>query len=1162
MLILELHLKNIASLESADIDFRKDLSEPGTSIPSAVFLIAGDTGAGKTAILDAISLALYRKTPRISSVANTSKNEFKDSDGNSVRVNSIEQYTRMGIADKDESFTEVVFEGNDGVVYRAKLRLGRMRGNTDKKTGRRPLKYRRPEWTVKVGSSDWTKDNVEETILQAVGLSFEQFGRMAMLAQGQFASFLTGDRKERESILEQLTNTSHFTRYGQAVKTLYDKYKAERDGSKEAYEAIHRLTLAVEEVEQLTTRKDQLTRQRTVVEKSLNESEATLKLLEQLIQDQKKKTAIEAELEDVALKLSSQDFIDKQRFVTLWDKTVLQRQWLSELSKNKEIKARAVATKINLGRRFEVLTADLLSRQSDLATQLTHLKSEEEWLKTQDSFVKLYTDCSAIVLRLQAYSRELKKLGENTETIRKLADERDTLKKAEEEAMTKSDRAGKAVSLKRDEFAAKQEELDKLNPSKISKEIDTANKRSSDLDTLLQKYRRIEQEQTAINHIRDEIRVGEKELTALHTQVDRANLEMQRATAVSETASNFLTTMKAGVDEILVALRHRMKEEKTDICPLCGGPVGHLPDDAHFQSLIVPLEEEKKKCKEELDLKTILFKTLNDSLQKKSGEVESKRKQLKRDQANLTKLETELSHDLDTLQISHEGDLCLTIESEKVAQKNLLDDLLAQRMMAENIQKEIKNLIKELRILDHAFATVSSDLVTARNNLRNNLRDTERLTLESDRLLKDSNLHRAELDSLLSTRYPFWSEDLKSCAETLKADTATYNTRNATYTDHLARTKIVSQTLDTLTKIQGDILKMVAGEWNTIPAPSPLSTDGGKKVDIEAGWRTLYSETLHQIETAREAEKKMAEYSANLQNYYTESSTTEETLKEIERREGELEGIRRHIGEVESLARSRRDALAAVENSIKETTRRLKGVGDDLIPQQSEIVAEIDNVKAQLNKLMTEMGEINGRLQSNTSNLRQLEEAKKKLESSQAKYSIWELLNSYFGGTRLRTLVQTYILHPLLANANIYLSRITDRYTLTCSEDNEQLAILVLDRYNKNRVRSVTVLSGGERFMVSLALSLALSSLNRPDMNINILFIDEGFGTLDERSLDSVMATLERLSEIAGQANRRVGVISHREELYERIPTKIIVEKHGEGRSRVVIPKISNPNGR
>ena len=175
------------------------------------------------------------------------------------------------------------------------------------------------------------------------------------------------------------------------------------------------------------------------------------------------------------------------------------------------------------------------------------------------------------------------------------------------------------------------------------------------------------------------------------------------------------------------------------------------------------------------------------------------------------------------------------------------------------------------------------------------------------------------------------------------------------------------------------------------------------------------------------------------------------------------------------------------------------------------------------------------------------------MERTRQRFNHWKILDGHFGGARFRTLVQTYILRPLLNNANIYLSKITDRYTLTCSEENEQLSIFVLDRYYKDEVRSVTVLSGGERFMVSLALSLALSSLNRPDLNVNILFIDEGFGTLDEKSLDSVMQTLETLQEIAGQQNRRVGIISHREELIERIPVQINVLKKGAGRSVVKI---------
>ena len=141
----------------------------------------------------------------------------------------------------------------------------------------------------------------------------------------------------------------------------------------------------------------------------------------------------------------------------------------------------------------------------------------------------------------------------------------------------------------------------------------------------------------------------------------------------------------------------------------------------------------------------------------------------------------------------------------------------------------------------------------------------------------------------------------------------------------------------------------------------------------------------------------------------------------------------------------------------------------------------------------------------------------------------------------------------MLNNANLYLQKITKRYILTCSEENEQLSILVLDNDNKKQVRSATLLSGGERFMVSLALSLALSSLNRPGTNINILFIDEGFGTLDEKSLDSVMETLEKLQDIAGLKQRRVGIISHRKELEERLPVQIRVERKGESRSQVTI---------
>ena len=102
MKIKRLHIRNIASIESGDIDFEKGLNDPYTGDPAGLFLIYGDTGAGKTVILDCISMALYRRTPRQNSVANRRQNDFLTAAGESLGVGDIEQYTRIGISAGDE----------------------------------------------------------------------------------------------------------------------------------------------------------------------------------------------------------------------------------------------------------------------------------------------------------------------------------------------------------------------------------------------------------------------------------------------------------------------------------------------------------------------------------------------------------------------------------------------------------------------------------------------------------------------------------------------------------------------------------------------------------------------------------------------------------------------------------------------------------------------------------------------------------------------------------------------------------------------------------------------------------------------------------------------------------------------------------------------------
>ena len=139
-------------------------------------------------------------------------------------------------------------------------------------------------------------------------------------------------------------------------------------------------------------------------------------------------------------------------------------------------------------------------------------------------------------------------------------------------------------------------------------------------------------------------------------------------------------------------------------------------------------------------------------------------------------------------------------------------------------------------------------------------------------------------------------------------------------------------------------------------------------------------------------------------------------------------------------------------------------------------------------------------------------------------------------------------LSNLIEIGNEYLAPMTnDRYVMTWDVDGPDAAQLlptIVDRRSGGEKRPVTNLSGGERFQVSLALALGLSRLNAGTLNVETLFLDEGFGTLDEKTLDISISTLENLQR---DGAKTIGIISHVKELEDRISTQIQARKTGNG---------------
>ena len=1140
MKIKELHIRNIASIEKGDIDFENGLRDAISGEVAPLFLISGDTGAGKTVILDCIAMALYKKTPRIDGVANATRNDYINAEGEALRVASLEQYTRLGISERDECYSEVVFEGNDGIDYRARLFLGMQRS-------RKKLKHRKPQWEVKKGNADWISGatDVANTILQAVGLTFEQFGRMAMLAQGQFATFLTGNKVEREAILEQLTNTERFSNYGIAIKNLFDKAKATCGQTQAEYDAEKAHILEKEEREGLLAKQIQLDAEKKELEKKIHLNEERLALTATIEKCRNDRVVAQQALEQLNATLNSDTYKADVALVTGWDNTTNQRQTYIRMKDAKVKKAKALAKEPLCRETFNLLSADLAQRNQEIRLHADSIGKLQQWIAERKPWADVYDRCGEITQKIRQYEDCKKEIQHLESLTRTEAAKTSMLKDRVEEAKLIAEKAANRVVAKQQEIDALSKQREAMSPAQINLQLDKANKMNVQLRQLHQTIQSLEAEAKEIAKLSKDMGEQEKELLLLSEAARKTEDAYQLAKAKDEKANNLLHTMQTSLEEHLVTLRKRLVAEQADICPLCGQHIEHIHLEQDFKTILTPLEKEKATTGEALNLAS----KANDEAKKRYNtawgilrtqkklwtERENKAKVAK---ANAWQMAERLG--LDTA-LSMAQQLFEAIESTDKE----ITLLKAKQKYAEVLQDKINRLLDEKKPLDGDRNVAERSKVQADKALDANTQTIHQLQERKVTAEQTSANLASDLSSLLMNLIPDWQQNTILAKEKIMFASNEYR-------DKRKELDVATQSLQTkqaTTTAIGNIRKRILGlhaDWDTPAVPGTYVCR-----DINGEWTRLFADVDSVAKDIRECTDILAACEMSLAEYYRVSGETESSLVALMTREGELAGARQRIHTIQASMTSRRDAIASAQKQQAEAMAKLGISEESAIPNLSDLQAEKVALAQTRDQLLSDITSVNNRLEEDKRNQEHFNRISIKLEMAQKNLAKWDRLNARFGGTRFRTLVQSYILRPLLNNANIYLARITDRYKLTCSEENEQLSILVLDRYNKDQVRSVTVLSGGERFMISLALSLALSSLNRPDMNVDILFIDEGFGTLDEKSLDSVMSTLERLQEIAGQSGRRVGVISHREELDERINVQIRVIKKGEGRSRI-----------
>ena len=257
----------------------------------------------------------------------------------------------------------------------------------------------------------------------------------------------------------------------------------------------------------------------------------------------------------------------------------------------------------------------------------------------------------------------------------------------------------------------------------------------------------------------------------------------------------------------------------------------------------------------------------------------------------------------------------------------------------------------------------------------------------------------------------------------------------------------------------------------------------------------------------------------------------EKARKEVEAVHNRLSGLQ---GEMKQ--------IALVIGELQEQYKKIES--PELLP---EIIKKQQEENLNIERALSTM---EARLLQQAKNKLTVEQIAKELAEKQTVAERWAKLNKLIGsadGAKFKVIAQSYTLNLLLLHANKHLSYLSKRYKLQQVPDT--LALQVIDCDMCDEIRTVYSLSGGESFLISLALALGLSSLSSNNLKVESLFIDEGFGSLDAESLRTAMEALEQLQ----MQGRKIGVISHVQEMSERISVQVQVHKKVNGKSLLTV---------
>ncbi|HMQ47414.1 MAG TPA: AAA family ATPase [Saprospiraceae bacterium] len=914
---------------------------------------------------------------------------------------------------------------------------------------------------------------------------------------------------------------------------------------------------------------------------------------------QQELTELEASKRELASTLNEQQASEQQQQQALASLELQNQELQTHLREKLPIWEEAQALDIQIREKQGPLQERVSTRQqqeaalTDLQLQLSHSKKEEEnssqrllqlatWLEQHEHWSQLITDFPAIQLKREVLRNLFKrrqtleeaqqisqqehqqyqaKLQELNLQLATLQQEESRLKTAFSEALPEN-------------YAESRSELIEL----LVGEIEALNEQKKQLEALYQLTDNYQE-------LLQKLSTYEEELAGLLSRESNLNKDLMNSMEALDAASHRLEFKRSVLEQQTLIANYekdRQELEEGQPCPLCFSTqhpfrehhIKPFVDEAQqemesaAQSYKLIYEHHRKLLRSQNDLESRIDQIRGSEVKQLSGQVEQMFEQILSYEEKISKVAPELN--AETYAMSRSRLLMLKIQdSDKaIRQKQELRQRLSQ------ILRELNQVESRLQELDNHHKEVKTKLLLQEERLQNQSQqwqeiqqtyDTEvnllNLLLQPYHLVFDLQTAAQTFEILESQKKEWENNQQEQNALSRRLELLIQENRQKLERQH-ELTLVLEKSREEEKLAQTILAELLQKRQALLGERDPKAERDALQAQIaeaEQSWQIQSSSLKNlaiQIASSKRAmEEKQAQEERLARNQYNLEQQWLESIKGA----GflDMEHWRNSLLSPEEASRLSHEKME-LENQRLEWLRRLQNLEEELEQEQrksrsdeslEELLALQVEQEANFEALQQHIGALQQKMQFQEVQSAKAADLKRAIAEQRKTSARWARLNDIIGsadGKKFRAYAQGLTLQKLSQLANQHLQRLNGRYLIHKSIEKD-LELEIVDTFQADNRRSMNTLSGGESFLVSLALALGLSDLAGRDVRIQSLFIDEGFGTLDDNALDLAISTLENLQA----TGKTIGIISHVNALKERIATQIRVVKKGNGFSVV-----------